>query len=69
MYKLIRTAALAFIINTPAATAQELSFKVADTFHIKSGGGWDYILADAASNKLYVTHGTQVNVLNKHTGD
>jgi YVTN family beta-propeller protein len=65
MYKLITTAALAFIINITAATAQE----VADTFHIKSGGGWDYIVADAASNKLYVTHGTQVNVLDKHTGD
>jgi len=49
--------------------AQKTSLYVADTFHIKSGGGWDYILADAASNKLFVSHGTQVNVLNKNTGD
>lgn len=69
MYKLITTAALTFIINVFATNAQPSSFKVADTFHIKSGGGWDYIVADAASNKLYVTHGTQVNVLDKHTGD
>lgn len=40
-----------------------------DTFHIQSSGGWDYILADTASDKLYVSHGTQVNVLDKNTGD
>src|SRR5436190_11918597 len=69
MYKLITTAALIFVINISATIAQESSLKVADTFHIKSGGGWDYIVADAASNKLYVSHGTQVNVLDKNTGD
>jgi YVTN family beta-propeller protein len=49
--------------------AQNSSLKVADTFHIKSNGWWDYIFVDAASNKLFVSHGTQVNVLDKNTGD
>ncbi len=49
--------------------AQKSSLKVADTFHIKSEGWWDYILADTASNKLFVSHGTQVNVLDKTNGD
>ncbi len=49
--------------------AQKTSLKVVNTFHIKSGGGWDYIFVDTASNKLFVSHGTQVNVLNKVTGD
>jgi len=43
--------------------------KVTGTFHIQSGGGWDYIFVDTASNKLFVSHGTQVNVLDKSTGD
>lgn len=51
------------------AHAQKSSLKVADTFHIKGDGWWDYILADTASNKLFVSHGTQVNVLDKNTGD
>ena len=38
------------------------------TFHIASGGGWDYIEADFG-NKIYVTHGSQVNILNKSNGD
>ena len=49
--------------------AQKTSLKVVNTFHIKSGGGWDYIFVDTASNKLFVSHGTQVNVLDKATGD
>ena len=27
-------------------------------------GGWDYLLADAEGSRLYVSHGTQVDVLN-----
>ena len=49
--------------------SQGSSLKVSDTFHIQSGGGWDYIFVDTASNKLFVSHGTQVNVLDKSTGD
>ncbi|MGZ3753124.1 MAG: YncE family protein [Mucilaginibacter sp.] len=44
-------------------------YHIVDDFHIKSGGGWDYITVDSASDKLYVSHGLQVNVLNKTTGD
>jgi YVTN family beta-propeller protein len=57
------------IIATANLFAQRNSLHVADTFHIKSSGGWDYIFADTASNKLFVSHGTQVNVLDKNTGD
>ena len=49
--------------------AQANTMKVTGTFHIQSGGGWDYIFVDTASNKLFVSHGTQVNVLDKSTGD
>jgi YVTN family beta-propeller protein len=48
---------------------QQNTLHVADTFHIKSSGGWDYIFADTASSKLFVSHGTQVNVIDKNTGD
>ena len=54
---------------TATAHSQKASLKVVNTFHIKSAGGWDYIFVDAASNKLFVSHGTQVNVLDKNTGD
>jgi YVTN family beta-propeller protein len=41
--------------------------KLVNTFHIASGGGWDYIAVNGG--KLYVSHGVQVNILDKTTGD
>ena len=49
--------------------AQTSGYHLTKTFHIKSDGGWDYIVADSQSNNLYVSHSTQVNILDKNTGD
>ncbi len=38
-------------------------FKILNDFKINSPGGWDYILADGASKRIYVSHGSQVNVI------
>lgn len=53
---------------TQQVTAQS-GYKLSKTFHIASSGGWDYITVNPNSNKLYVSHGTQVNILDKNTGD
>lgn len=45
------------------------TFHILRTFHIMSGGGWDYIAVGPGNNRLYVSHGTQVNILDKTTGD
>lgn len=47
----------------------QLSFKVINTFKIASSGGWDYIAVQPNSNNVFVSHGTQVNIVNKTTGD
>lgn len=39
------------------------------THAIGSNGGWDYLTVDQKNNNLFVSHGNQVNVLNKNTGD
>ncbi len=44
-------------------------FHVANIFHIASSGGWDYIAVGPDNNRLYVSHGTQVNVLDATSGD
>lgn len=43
--------------------------KIITTFHIASAGSWDYLAVGPVNNWLYVSHGTQVNILNKITGD
>lgn len=67
----ICTLLLSILLTTfSVLTAQnKTDFKIANTFHIKSGGGWDYLAVCPESNRLYVSHGTQVNVLDKTTGD
>jgi hypothetical protein len=49
--------------------AQNNTFQILHTFHIQSGGGWDYIAIGPGNNRLYVSHGTQVNILDQTTGD
>ena len=64
---MVMVMAAACLSNT--LTAQNSSFHVAKTFHIASAGGWDYIAVGPGNNRLYVSHGTQVNILDEKTGD
>jgi YVTN family beta-propeller protein len=43
-------------------------FALTQTFKIGSPGGWDYI-AVGPDSRIYVSHGTQVNILDQRTGD
>ena len=62
--------ATVFITATLFAGAQNKpSYHIASTYPILSDGGYDYMTVDSASNNLYISHGSQVNVLNKTTGD
>jgi len=49
--------------------ANAQGYKVLNTFHIASSGGWDYIAVSPVTDNIYVSHATQVNILNKNTGD
>jgi YVTN family beta-propeller protein len=63
---------LTVIIFTAAAfmgLQAQKDFHILKTFHIASAGGWDYIAVGPGNNRLYVSHGTQVNILDKTTGD
>jgi DNA-binding beta-propeller fold protein YncE len=61
------------VLFLPAAFStfaqKKSTYHVAAIFHISGEGGYDYMTVDTASDKLYVSHGSQVNVLNKNTGD
>ena len=57
-----------FCFSIPVyAIAQNDQYKIVNTYHIQSPGGWDYIAVN--DGKLYVSHGTQVNILNEANGD
>jgi YVTN family beta-propeller protein len=51
----------------PAQSQGTSGFKVTKSYKIASAGGWDYIAVHGG--RLYVSHGTQVNILDQKTGD
>jgi YVTN family beta-propeller protein len=61
------TLALCLAIHTGYAQGSS-GFHVTKTFKIGSPGGWDYI-AVGPDQKIYVSHGTQVNILDSKSGD
>ncbi|HET9824310.1 MAG TPA: YncE family protein [Chitinophagaceae bacterium] len=54
-------------VNLVAFSQAKHDYHVVKTYHITSPGGWDYIAVN--NGRLYVSHGTQVNILNEETGD
>jgi DNA-binding beta-propeller fold protein YncE len=51
-----------------AAETQAPGFKVSKRYPVPGNGGFDYIVFDGSSNRLYVSHGTVVNVLDADSG-
>ncbi len=60
-------AGLAIILTSGFASAQGLH--VLKTIPISGAGGWDYLALSPINDNIYVSHGTQVNIVNKNTGD
>jgi len=43
-------------------------FKVTKKYPVPGDGGFDYVTYDGASNRVYTSHGTEVNVIDADTG-
>jgi DNA-binding beta-propeller fold protein YncE len=50
------------------AAAEVPGFKVTKKYPVAGDSGFDYIVFDSSSNRLYVSHGTEVNVLDADSG-
>lgn len=61
--------AAAVILMAGAVRAQSGQYKILKTFQAGGDGKWDYIALNPVTNQLYASHGTQVNILDKNTGD
>jgi YVTN family beta-propeller protein len=60
---------ISLFIASSSFAQNNSSLQVIKTFHIQSPGGWDYLAISPVADLLYVSHGTQVNILDKNTGD
>ena len=50
------------------ALQAESGYKILTRYPIDGTEGWDYITLDPAARRLYVSHGTQVEVLDADSG-
>jgi len=65
-YSLARIAAISLAVALPALAQQ--TFSVQNQWKVGGTGGWDYLVADSAAHRLYLTHDARVEVLDTITG-
>jgi DNA-binding beta-propeller fold protein YncE len=58
---------LAIATVAVAAIAAE-GYKVVNKIQVGGTGGWDYLLYDASADRLFVSHGSQVEVVDPNAG-
>jgi YVTN family beta-propeller protein len=58
---------LAAVMVAPIPAAAQKSYKVADRAKVGGEGGWDYLVYDGDGNRLFITRGTHVMVVNPAT--
>jgi YVTN family beta-propeller protein len=52
----------------PSIARAQGPYRVVTQWKIGGDGGWDYLVADAAAHRLYVTHGPRVEVIDTGSG-
>jgi DNA-binding beta-propeller fold protein YncE len=60
---------LAALAVTTAAAAEPAGYRLLKTIPVPGDGGWDYVSVDDAGRRVYVSHATQVDVLDADTGE
>jgi YVTN family beta-propeller protein len=57
-----------FCVAVPREAPAQHPYHVVTQWKIGGEGGWDYLIADAKAHRLYITHGTRVEVLDSVSG-
>ena len=56
------------VLGVFAAATGPSGYHVAREIKVPGAGGWDYLTVDVAARRVYVSHATQVDVLDADTG-
>lgn len=55
--------------GSPVLYAQKTGYRILNTYHVPGPTRWDYIALCPVNDNIYLSHMTQVNIINKNTGD
>lgn len=56
------------VLLAPMTAIAQKPYRVESKWTIGGEGGWDYLATDASAHRLYITHGTRVEVLDTTSG-
>jgi len=59
---------LGFVLVAACFASDAPGFKLTKRYSVPGDGGFDYIVFDSSSNRLYVSHGTKVDVVDADSG-
>lgn len=59
---------ITFVLAISCAAGEAPGFKMTKQYAVPGDGGFDYVVFDSSSNRLYVSHGTKVDVLDADSG-
>jgi DNA-binding beta-propeller fold protein YncE len=59
---------LVSIVSLTGNLFSQSNYKLSDKIHLDGDGGWDYLIADDSTNRLFVSHGTMVQVIDTKEG-
>jgi DNA-binding beta-propeller fold protein YncE len=64
----LRKSLIILLIAFSSLAVADGDYRVSKKLPIPGQGGWDYLIVDEAARRLYVSHGTQVEVLDVDSG-
>jgi DNA-binding beta-propeller fold protein YncE len=65
----MRTLTASLLVLLAAGAEPAGSYRLLKTVAVPGSGGWDYLTVDEAARRVYVSHGTQVDVLDADSGE
>ncbi len=68
MKKIITIGICFMLAGMISSFGQSSEYKIINKIHLEGDGGWDYLAVDELSNRLFVSHSTQVQIVDLSTG-
>jgi len=59
---------ITFVLVVSCVAGEAPGFKMTKQYAVPGDGGFDYVVFDSSANRLYVSHGTKVDVLDADSG-
>ncbi|MGZ4033738.1 MAG: YncE family protein [Bacteroidia bacterium] len=68
MKKIKSAVACIILLGSSTILKSQSAYKISNKIKVEGEGGWDYLSSDDSTNRLFISHGMVVNVVNSSNG-